>query len=430
LWLDIPVIAPRTTFSISIYGFDNTTETCFRKWTKVVPTGASRLTCEASTYPSNSILSKETAMTDREKAGFRGPVRTCTEEMDYPAGKFVITTEFTLDGKLLSTRHLNPDGSQWVTSQFYDAAGRLLKTSTGKLGEVSEDTIRSYDETGRLVLVTNSVRNGDRTEFHYDERGHKTSIQYFDPQTLQRFEDGQVAVAGSFWDAATSSGIGVPMGGTISTSYNQNGLPTEADIRNAAGQTVTRFVRTYDVDGRVLEERSVSKNVARGFADQLLKNIPPEAREKVAPEEIEKINRTLAAILGDEQVSTMSYTYDSQGRQTTTRRNHLSFESVASTTYNDHGEKLEERQVFNPNTAFVSGARARLQGAGLTQNSEAESPLASHQPPKIPTARFNYEYDSYGNWIEQTVGNASEPDGLTTKRSRKLTYFAAGDGGQ
>jgi len=367
--------------------------------------------------------------TDREKAGFRGHVRTCAEEMNYPAGKFVITTEFTLDGKLLSTRHLNPDGSQWVMSQTYDDTGRLLKTSAGKLGEVSEDTIRSYDDEGRLSLITNNLRNGDRTEFHYDERGHKTSIQYFDPQTLQRFEDGNVAVAGSLWDAAIS-GIGVPMGGTITTSYNHSELPTEAEIRKADGQTVKSFVRTYDADGRVLEERSVSKNVARGFADQLLKNIPPEERDRVAPEEIEKFNRTLAAILGDEQVSTTSYAYDSQGREITSRRNHVSFESVTSTTYNDRGEKAEERKDFVANPAFISGARTRLERAGLTQNSEAESPLRSHQLPEIPTARFGYEYDSYGNWIAQTVGNASEPDGPTTKRSRKLTYFDAGDGGQ
>ena len=83
-----------------------------------------------------------------------------------------------------------------------------------------------------MLLITNNLRNGDRTEFFCDERDHKTSIQYFDSQALQRFQDGNVVVGGSLWDAATS-GIGVPMGGTITTTYNQFDQPTEAQIRNA-----------------------------------------------------------------------------------------------------------------------------------------------------------------------------------------------------
>lgn len=74
-------------------------------------------------------------ISDREKAGLRGPVRTCREETIYPSGEFLTTTEYSLDGKLLTTRTVQSDGSEWVTSQTYGPEGRLAKTVSGKLGE-------------------------------------------------------------------------------------------------------------------------------------------------------------------------------------------------------------------------------------------------------------------------------------------------------
>lgn len=51
----------------------------------------------------------------------RGPVTSC------------VTYEYTPDGKLL-TCHAPYDGSEWVTTQIYDAIGRLTKIVSGKLG--------------------------------------------------------------------------------------------------------------------------------------------------------------------------------------------------------------------------------------------------------------------------------------------------------
>jgi YD repeat-containing protein len=112
-------------------------------------------------------------MTDREKSGFHGPLWTCVEQGNYAVGKYVTTTEFTRDGKLLSTRHKNPDGPEWATMQTYDPAGRLIKTAIVQSGAVSEETIHSYDEAGRLLHITHTVKKGDRTEFHYDERASR-----------------------------------------------------------------------------------------------------------------------------------------------------------------------------------------------------------------------------------------------------------------
>lgn len=75
-------------------------------------------------------------MSDREKVGLRGPVRTCIEETIYPGAtnsdgtqiperKFWYTTEHDVDGRVMVIRNLNSDGSEWVTRYTYDASGPL-----------------------------------------------------------------------------------------------------------------------------------------------------------------------------------------------------------------------------------------------------------------------------------------------------------------
>ena len=64
-------------------------------------------------------------MTDREKAGLRGPVKSCVEETNAP-GNRVTTTEYDLDGRLLMDR---TSDRRRVNTRTYDANGRLVKDS-------------------------------------------------------------------------------------------------------------------------------------------------------------------------------------------------------------------------------------------------------------------------------------------------------------
>ena len=72
-------------------------------------------------------------MTDREEAGLRGSVRMCVEETTYATGKSLTTTEYGLDGRLLTTRASYPDGSDWVTTKTYDAWAKRLRASRANL---------------------------------------------------------------------------------------------------------------------------------------------------------------------------------------------------------------------------------------------------------------------------------------------------------
>ena len=124
-------------------------------------------------------------MSDREKAGLRGPVHACIEETVYPTGKFSTTHTYDIDGKLLVSRSSNSDGADWVTTRTYDSDGRLTSIVSGKSGAAGLESLYSYDDSGQLLSITNNLRKGDQIDFHYDAMGRKTSVQTFAPESLK-----------------------------------------------------------------------------------------------------------------------------------------------------------------------------------------------------------------------------------------------------
>jgi hypothetical protein len=83
-------------------------------------------------------------MSDQEKAGLHGPVRTCVEEAILPDnGKHLTTWEYSPDGKILifTARFGNSDGTEWITTHTYDATGRLTKAVSGNSREPGVESV-------------------------------------------------------------------------------------------------------------------------------------------------------------------------------------------------------------------------------------------------------------------------------------------------
>jgi YD repeat-containing protein len=357
-------------------------------------------------------------MSDREKAGLRGPVRTCIEESNLPyGGKYSTTREYSPDGRLLATHAPNSDGSEWLSTRTYHADGRLAKISSGKVGGPVSETLYAYDEAGRLLSITNSPEEGGRTDFRYDEQGRKTTIQTFDPKTLDRAE--RTIFSGSPWDAAAMAGVGVPVGGKIITIYDQYDQPAEAQIRDAQDRIVNRHVRTYDANGRVAEEKPIWENPSL----LMLEKFPDEQRQ-MSQEQIAQLNKTMGAFLVGKSPAGTTYTYDSQNRITNVHERNMVFERTTTTIYNDQGDKVEERSTLKENSIVPVGVSVSIDENGMHVPPEAAaqvSPLAA--VPEKDEIHFAYQYDSYGNWIEQTANYGTGPNARTDVRRRTLTYY-------
>jgi YD repeat-containing protein len=310
-------------------------------------------------------------LSNGEQRALLGPIKMCVEKRASISETRVWTTEFGPDRKLLSVR-LGKNGhlkqiyprSDDVYPKVRDAQGRILKYKDRDREGAIQETFYDYDQDGRLLTISND-QNSDRTVFHYQPDGSKTSVQTFDPKTIEETKNG--GYNGSAWEPA-DLGFGVPMGGTVTMTYDLHDNPTELQIHTADGQRLTRIVRTYDPQGRLTEERTLEKNLAFYWLEQ-------------------------------KRPDGATYTYDSNGRITKKCEWNIPFEHTTTILYNEHGDKAEERHTFEDNVV----------GEGHFTNVPSET-----------GARYTYQYDSYGNWTEkiETINN-----GTAFISRRTITYY-------
>jgi YD repeat-containing protein len=379
---------------------------------------------DAQTIEGNGQTSKaqQSELTARGRAGLHGPVKMCVEETVSDYGKSARTTEYGLDGQLLTSRYETngklsyaSSSSDWQQTEVHDSQGRLAKLIYGKRGEPVSETLYTYDDAGRLLTFTNSGMS--RIEFHYQGDGSKTSIQTFDPKFIER-RQGSVS-ASPEWISA-QAGSGVPMGGSVTMIYDTDDHPTEMQIRGADGELVTRIVRTYDTEGRITEERLLEKNMSPSHLDWM----PPEERAQMTPAQARAYSKGFYALIKNPIGTT--YAYDAQGRLTKTRERNVMFEETTTTLYNEQGDKSREHKTTKANSILPLGPSYSYSfdadGKPIiskTAPEGTERPERDYMPQDLDI-RYAYQYDGYGNWTER-IG--SQADGSSTTTRRELTYY-------
>lgn len=165
-------------------------------------------------------------LSDREQAGLRGPVKTCSD-FNEDETESMCDAEYSVDGRLLVWRGRIDGGSRVERVYSYDGAGRVIGITGG--GAYGTDEIR-YDEHGRKTLVRTVPPRPDR--------------------------QGSALGVGAMFEATEEDGWLVG-GGTVTTRYNENDQPFETLVRDAHGELLTRIKHTYDAQGRLIDETLV-----------------------------------------------------------------------------------------------------------------------------------------------------------------------------
>jgi hypothetical protein len=349
-------------------------------------------------------------MSNREQHGLRGPVKTCVEETTYagviaadgrqlPESKSRYETEYSVEGRVITRRTHNSDGSEWVIRYTYVGSGRLLKTASGVEGEETTETLYSYDDQGRVRNISDSSRPDNPVTFRYDERGKKTKIQISHPVDYRP----NTAVAGSPFECADRA-PNLPGGGSATTAYDEHDRPTEVQVHDARGELMSRAVRVYDAEGRVSEEQQILDNPET--------IIPAEAREEILKSSgasLHELREQLTKLMGGQAGPfAIAYRYDAEGRVRQTHRRIFNEEHAIETTYNEHGDKATEVTRTRP----------------IGIQTEQSTPGA--KLPAYSEVRYLYQYGQHGNWTEELVSFRSSPDGAfesSTRRRRSLTYY-------
>ncbi|HXX20374.1 MAG TPA: hypothetical protein VEJ46_13300 [Candidatus Acidoferrum sp.] len=307
--------------------------------------------------------------------GLRGLVKECTVETTVLSGettyRFVATERYNLDGSVYQML----DGNGW-RSFTYDDQGRRLAYSWD--GDPNSQETYSYDDKGRLA----GIKGSDETEtFEYDSLGRKTRTTK--PTVAYSPEEAQSTIYGGAVGGIENSDLSVlpPDHGLVKTLFNERDQAVESRVYDADGDLMSRLVFQYDSKGRVAEfmryQRALdfSRSPATGGV---------VAKPQPSGNPMGELTQQIA------------YTYDEQGRVVEIS---VGEARVTKKMYNEYGDVSEEIET-------TSGD------------------LAKFDPSKV--ARFKYEYDRFGNWVERTVSSQSEADQTehTTSITRRLiTYY-------
>jgi YD repeat-containing protein len=349
-------------------------------------------------------------MSDREKAGLRGPVELYTEEHTLPAfdnvhaRTYTTTTKFSLDGRILQSSNSNASEAgpqEFSTTYTYDAAGRMLKKTSAGPGSPTAEIKYSYDEKGRIISITGDPLGV--SSFKYDDNGHKTRIMSAPSQPL--VPEGTQYMFSMPEDE--DSYLPIPTGGHANILFNGQDQPVEWQVSDANGNLVNRLIRTYDENGRVAEIRYTIEN--------FLLSLPAEAQQEFSaqPGAAEELMQGLTQLLGEQRNFTrITFSYDDTGRLIE-KHDHIghSMETITNITYNDHSDKLEEHQLT---TGDLNPPRD-------TQSGE----ISSHAPfPRQEShVQYSYKYENFGNWTEQRTGSPTSASDWTVIR-RTFIYFS------
>jgi YD repeat-containing protein len=202
-----------------------------------------------------------------------------------------------------------------------------------------------------------------------------------------------------------------PVGGRVKTLFNERDQPTETQVYAANGHLMSRLVRRFDAMGREAESNFVIENIVESI-------VPPEHLEQLMaePGAMEEMKKQLTQFRMLQGATRYSYIYDAEGR---VAEKHICFgaypEMITKLAYNDHGDKIEEHTTTLADWNPMDSAEG-----DETSSTESDSPWSQGSE-----SRYSYQYDSYGNWTEQT-SYGSGTNGLfiiSAVRHQTITYY-------
>lgn len=359
------------------------------------------------TVTDKTSTGENTSMSDREKAGLRGPVQKCTEERttpafeNFPGTSYVSISKYGPEGKFLQTSIGNSVESAQESSvtYTYDSAGRLLKKTTTNSGSPPSESNYQYDQKGRIISITGDPL-GDST-FQYDDNGRKTRIVSAPSKPLVPEGTQYIVPVPETEDPV----LHMPAGGQVKISFNDQGQPIEWQVSDANGNLTNRLIRTYDENGRVAEIRYTIEN--------FLLSLPAQAQQELMaePGAAEEMAAQLTKLLGERRnFMRIAYTYDADGRLI--EQHHYTgyaMEGTTKITYNDHSDKLEEY-------TFTTG------DPNPPRDSQSGELQSSAPPTQESRVRYSYKYDTFGNWTQQAISSFTSSNDATVTR-RTIIYY-------
>jgi hypothetical protein len=112
------------------------------------------------------------------------------------------------------------------------------------------------------------------------------------------------------------------------------------------------------------------------------------------------------------------------GRVTQLRETNFVFEKTTTILYNDHGDVMKVNMTFGDNAAVLHSVSYSVDEEGNLTPSEVPDATPQHLPlPPSEEVHYSYQYDSYGNWTQQTTTRGLGSGTPAGEHRRTLTYY-------
>ena len=358
-------------------------------------------------------------MSDRERAGLRGPVKTVTEYYDWPGGtpdqQMSTTTEYDVAGRVVSVT-TGSASSQQVTRHVYSPQGKLLKTVTSKASQVVQETKYAYGPSGRMTSQkSQGEHQNTAVAYEYDGKGRRSSLEPAEPKRSDVaygvHNDGS---DGSFLVKAKAICGAIEACAKIKTTYNERDVPEEFELLEAGGRLITRWVRDFDQNGNVVGERVAEESVDLMLPTQIRREVEDD---KISPEQAAAFGKIFGAMF--KSSSRFEYDQDNRLRRSVVS-NGVEGEEVTTITYNEKGDRATERVERSGGSGFSGTVTPQ----GTILPDATQTPIPGSQQ----DTRYSYVYDGHGNWTERVTELRSKAEDEFRRSGtlrRTLTYYGA-----
>jgi YD repeat-containing protein len=325
-----------------------------------------------------------------------------------------VTDTYTNDrrGLTVSTLRRGSDGLQVSASALYDAFGRVIASTDGRLNQRS--TIYSHDAQGRLVVTTTDpgALNGNRHTTAYDAFGRVLyQVDALNQTTTYTYDETTHSLTITTPEGIQTTTQTDPFGQTVAITDGNRQTTTYAYDKNGRLTSVTdpqnhRTQHVYDHAG--LERLSIDANghvtvFSYDAANRLITHyVDPQTYTDANGQDINNTNGL--------DLST-TYSYDGQGRVLTqTDSNGV----VTLTQYDNKGQVTSVTVDPSDNTIGYTG----LNLVTLYSYDSVGHTLSVTQAAGTSSARTTkYVYDTLGRRIQEIVDPGTGHLNLTTAYS-------------
>ncbi|MBI3502314.1 MAG: hypothetical protein HY063_11020 [Bacteroidetes bacterium] len=297
---------------------------------------------------------------------------------------------FDNKGRTTEKKHYYEDNKEYKTITKYDVSGNKIETIDYRHDTITGKITYKYDGNGKITESSSYNENKLRKKiiYKYDTKGNTIEENEFDDKEKPS--------------------------GKIICKYDDKGKMIEKDNSNAKGMVTSKNIYTHNEKGILTEENFYEPK------DSLNKKIKYDDNGNKIED---------CSYYKNKMTSNVTYQYDKKGNMLESIEHNKDGSIYRKWThkYDDKGNKTEER-IWCCGSSGESSAKEFVKYFKYDNNGNVITitDYRSGMDKKPTEYKFEYEYDTKGNWVNRTTVFSDFPEVAPhpqCRMERIITYY-------